>query len=349
MKKILKILKWVLIVLIAFIVVINIPVLSIRTTVSDTDYSNWMSNSLVNDKRAIDITMLGAHDAFSSEINYFSPLDEYSSSDIMQGTLGALLKGFILRQSVTQTASPTELLQSGVRYFDVRLSYTDGVWETKHNYVSSDFEDVALEMTTFLTENKGEFLILDFQHIHGIDYSSDEDYQLFYEMLEEYGIINYSYDSLVKPLSEITYGDLTNDNTVSRVIIIDKFESENKSTFLYSSTVQSNWADNDDFEETISFLVEEANAIKSLDYPINKFVVMQGVTTMQMDLNGILASFNTWSLIKRAELFNNHLFNAIEFNEMIDSMPIIMVDYANSNDEGFNDAIMELVIQKAHE
>lgn len=349
MKKIIKIVKRFLIVLLLFIVVINIPLISLGNTVSNEDYSNWMSENLDNDSLAIDITMLGAHDAFSSEINYFSKADEYSASDIMKGTSGYFLKGFILRQSVTQTATPTELLESGVRYFDIRLSYSDEIWKTKHNYISSDFEVIAEEIITFLEENKGEFLILDFQHIHGIDYSSDVDYQLFYDMLEEYGLIDYAYDGSNKTLSEITYGDLTNDNTLSRVIIIDKFEHDNKLTFEYTNTIRASWANNDNFDETITFLVEEANEVNSLVDPINKFVVMQAVTTMQMDLDGIMNSFKTWSLIERAKLFNNALLDSTDFLDMLDTMPIIMVDYSNTNYEGFNDEIMELIIQRAQE
>jgi len=347
MKRLIKTIKRSFIVLLLFIVIVNIPIITVGNKDSNNDYSNWMSENLSNDKLVVDITMLGAHDAFSSEINYFSSVDKYSADEIMKGIPGALLKGFIVRQSVTQKASPTELLESGVRYFDIRLSYTDGLWETKHNYVSGNFEGIAEEITVFLEENKGEFLILDFQHIHGIEYSSDTDYQLFYDMLEEYGILYYSYSSANKPLSEITYGDLTTDNTLSRVIIIDKFEKDNKLTFDYSQSIRASWANNDDFEETIDFLVDEANEIENLGDSINGFVVMQAVTTMQMDPVGIINSFKTWSLLERAKQFNNVLLDSEEFQDIIEIMPIVMVDYSNYGE--FNDEIMELIIQKAHE
>ena len=346
MKRLIKIIKWFLMILILFIVLVNIPTTSIGNTVSDIDYSNWMSDNLNNDSLAIGITMLGAHDAFSNEINYFSRVDTYSADDIMKGIPGAFLKGFIVSPPVAQKASPTELLESGVRYFDIRLSYTDGIWETKHNYVSGIFEDIALELTTFLDENDGEFLILDFQHIHGIDYNNDVDYQLFYGMLEEYGLTDYLYDSSNKSLNEITYGDLTNNNTLSRIIILDKFEKDNKLTYHYESSIRANWANDDDFEETISFLITEGNEISNLN-PIDTFVVMQAVTTMQMSPSGILNSFKTWSLLERASQFNSVLINSDEFLNMLDSMPIIMVDYADSNDDNFNDIIMDVIIQRA--
>ena len=348
MKRLIRIIKWVLIILILFIITVNIPIVSMGNTVSDVDYSTWMSENISNDSLAIEITMLGAHDAFSNEINYFSRVDTYSADDIMKGIPGAFLKGFIVRQSITQNASPTELLESGVRYFDIRLSYTDGIWETKHNYISGVFEEIALEITTFLAENDGEFLILDFQHIHGIDYSNDVDYQLFYDMLEDYGLIDYLYDSSNKPLNEITYGDLTSNNTISRVIILDKFEKDNKLTYDYESSIRASWANNDNFVETIDFLIAEGNEVSNLDQ-VDTFVVMQAVTTMQMSPTGILNSFKTWSLLERATQFNNTLMNSEEFLDMLDSMPIIMVDYANSNDDLFNDNIMEIIIQRAQE
>ena len=344
--KIFKIIKRLLlsfiIMILSLIIIMNIPIISTNHQSSTEDYSNWMSETLDNNERAINVTMLGAHDAFSTDINIFSKVDTLSASDMMKGTTGILIKGFSVRQSVTQTASPEELLKNGIRYFDVRLSYDSDKWMTTHNYLSNDFTNLVPEIISFLDDNPGEFLILDFQHIHGIDYSNDNDYDLFVAMLEETGLYDYSYLSSIKALMAVTYGDLTNNGTESKVIIIDKFEQSNKETFHYESSIRSNWANSDNFDDVISFLKDEQMSIL-LSSQTENFIVMQAVTTMDMSSTGILNSFRTWSLIERAEQFNTYLLEYEDFDSLVATMPIIMVDYANANP--FIDDIMTIIIE----
>jgi hypothetical protein len=344
--KILKILKRILILfvimILSLVIIMNTPIISINHQSSTEDYSNWMSETLDNNARAVNITMLGAHDAFSTDINIFSKVDTLSASDIMTGATGTLIKGFSVRQSVTQTATPEELLKNGVRYFDVRLSYDGEKWMTTHNYLSTDFADLVPEIISFLDDNPGEFLILDFQHIHGIDYTNDNDYDLFIDMLEETGLYDYSYLSSIKALMAVTYGDLTNNGTESKVIIVDKFEKNDKETFHYESSIRSNWANSDNFDDVITFLEDEKMSILVSSQTEN-FIVMQAVTTMSMSSTGILNSFKTWSLIERAEQFNTYLLEYEEFDMLVLTMPIIMVDYAHS--APFIDDVMTIILE----
>jgi hypothetical protein len=87
----------------------------------------------------------------------------------------------LVKQAKTQSGDVSQLLTGGVRYLDIRLSYLDDIWYTKHNYISGEFESIALNIISFLESNQGEFLILDFQHINGVSYDSLEDYMLFFE------------------------------------------------------------------------------------------------------------------------------------------------------------------------
>lgn len=339
LKRIGKILLIFVLILLLFVLVINIPIISLSNKVSNTEYNNWMSESLSSDSLVKDIAMLGAHDAFSSEINIFSDLDPYETNSILQGATGVLVKGFMVKQSVTQICNATTLLNQGVRYLDIRLSYYDDTWFTKHNYISEDFESIADNITDFLEENPGEFLILDFQHVDGVDYESLLDYSLFTEMLDEYGLIDYAYT--VNDLSALTYGELTNNGTEAKVIIISKFIDSNTKVLEYDSSIRSNWADSDDFDYVYDFLVEDA---ESSTEDIDKFRVMQAVTTMELSGSGIVNALSSWSLINRAKQFNNYLINKEGFDDLIDKLPIIMVDYANCNSENFNDNIMEIII-----
>lgn len=339
-----KVLKIIIIIVVVIILLINIPVASVRHISSGTDYSNWMKETLDDNARIVDVRMLGAHDAFSSKINLLSPSDIHADS-IMKGFTGILLKGFLVRQSKTQTADTEGLLKSGVRYFDIRLTYNEGKWFTKHNFLASDFTDITADIVSFLEEKNGEFLILDFQHINGLEYGSDEDYDLFIEMLETSGLLAYQhYDS--NGLRKISYSEITDDKQTSGIVIIDKFEKENKATYRYDTSIRSNWPDMDDYEDVLSFLKNESDYINSTEEFASTFRIMQAVTTMQLSLPGLINSIKTWSLIERASDFNARLVQDNEFDSLIDAMPIVMVDYCNTNENNFIDNIMSIIINK---
>ncbi len=344
---IIKILKKFGITILLLLIIINIPIVSINHNDSTNNYNNWMKENLDNDIHLIDIKMLGAHDAFSSDINFLSSPD-ISADSIMKGIPGTLLKGYLVRQSVTQVTDVEGLLQNGVRYFDIRLTYNEGNWNTKHNYISSDFYVIIADFINYLETYHGEFLILDFQHIDGLDYNNNEDYQIFIEMLTTSGLLDYQYINNTKELGEITYGDLTNNGENSKIIIIDKFTKEEKATYDYDLSIRSSWANTDNFDSALEFLLEESNTVESSNDLNNSFKVMQGVVTTQMSLNGLTSSLISWSLIERAENFNNYLISDQNFNTIINSLPIIMVDYANSNDNNFVDKIMNIIIENNH-
>ena len=339
-----KIIKRTLLALLFFILIINIPLTNLKHLETTNDYNNWMKDNLKNDTLLVETKMLGAHDAFSSEINYTSPPD-VSADKIMTGLPGALLKGYLIKQSVTQKTDVNGLLKNGVRYLDIRLTYDNDTWVTKHNFVSSDFIKIADDLVTYLNTYQGEFLILDFQHIDGLDYNSDTDYQTFLKMLEDTTLLDYQYVDSNKSLGEITYQEITNNKTTSKIIIIDKFTKQNKETYSYNETIRSSWANTDNFANTVTFLNDEASYIKSTTTLDDSFKVMQAVLTTQMTPKGIVDSLVSWSLIARAEDFNNYLINNEAFDDLMEVLPIIMVDYANCNTNDFVDNIMEKIIE----
>lgn len=329
------------IVIIALVLVLNTPIIILHHNSNDVDYSNWMSETLSNEQRVVDVAMLGAHDSFANEINIFSTLDPYETNGIMQGLTGVLIKGFIVKQSITQISNAEELLKSGVRYLDIRLTYDEETWYTKHNYLSGDFEPIANQITEFLDSNTGEFLILDFQHISGLDYDSLDDYQTFLTMLQSYGLLEYA--QTVNDLSTLTYGEVTVDGSVSKVIIISKFADSSMEVMNYDLAIRSNWADSDDFEYILDYVQADADEVEELEIN-NNFRVMQAVATMQMNGPGILKAITSWSLIVRANDFNNYLLDYDGFEALLEYLPIVMVDYADTNKKEFNENIMQIII-----
>lgn len=340
-QRILRGILTVLIVIVALVVIINLPIQTFSKHISKTDYSSWMSETLSNDQKVINIAMLGAHDAFSKDIGLFSPVDEPSADDIIKSPVGFFVKGFIVRQSVTQLATAEELLNAGVRYLDIRLTYDNGDWYTKHNYIAADFLPIADQITAFLDANDGEFLILDFQHIQGLEYASATDYQTFLDMLQTTGLLDYAYP--VTDLGQLTYGDVTDNGTTSRVLILSQFESSNGDVLPYASSIRSAWANSDDYEAVVQYLETESETVVS-ESLMDRFRVMQGVVTMQMNGQGILKALSTWSLVVRAEQFNDYLIHQENFISMLDTLPIVMVDNATTTFRDFNEHIMQIIM-----
>lgn len=340
MKRIRRILLGFISTLLVVLVVLNIPIITLNKVSSDTDYSSWMSENVSNEQRVLDIAMLGAHDAFSNEIGYTSDVDPYLTDDVFRGVPGSLLKGFLVKQSVTQTGNVTDLLSSGVRYLDIRLSFFEEKWYTKHNYISGEFEPIAEKITEFLDDNPGEVLILDFQHVNGVTYDSFSGYKTFKTMIEDFNLMSYAYE--VQDLSTLTYGEITSDGTESKVIIIAPFDLAEERILNYSQSIRSVWANADNFPYILEFIeTESVNAESDLD----KFRVMQAVTTMQMSGEGIFNSIKLWSLVNRADEFNAYLFYLEDFDSVLETLPIVMVDNADSNKNNFNDDIMEIIIE----
>ncbi len=360
-RRILKIILMLIVIVLALVITINFPVTNFKHSESDLDYSSWMTDNLTSEQKIIDIAMLGAHDAFTNDITLFSKIDLLSADSIQTGTIGMLIKGFSMRQSRTQVSDASELLANGVRYFDIRLSYNESksAWYTSHTYYSRDFLEVLAEIETFLNDNPGEFLILDLQHIYGVDYTSQADFQEIYALFDDAGILEYAYLEGDKVLSDVTYGDVTNNKQQGGVIILSKFEEEDDSFWQYGSNIRSAWPNMDLDGEVFAFLDAESdlinagNAMTGNQIPDNfyeqnsqnGFRVMQAVLTMQMSGEGILNALTSWSLLERAKGFNVALIQAENFTQWLEAMPIVMVDYSDTNKDGFLDEIMTKIIE----
>lgn len=360
-RRILKIIVMLIVIVLVLVVTINFPVTNFRHTRSNSDYSSWMADNLRDEQKVIDIAMLGAHDAFTSEMSLFSKTDRLSADSIQTGIVGSLIKGFSLRQSRTQVSTPAELLAKGVRYFDIRLSYNESktAWYTSHTYYSQDFSEILAEINIFLAENPGEFLILDLQHIYGVDYASQDDFEEIYGLFDDSGVLDYAYPDGGKQLNEITYGDVTENKQHSGVIILSKFDEDNDNFWQYGSSIRSAWPNMDTDGEVFVFLDEETELINagnamtgnqisnnSLEQDSrNGFRVMQAVLTMQMSGEGIINALTSWSLLERAKDFNLALIQVENFTEWLEAMPIVMVDYSDTNNGGFLDEIMIQILE----
>ncbi len=114
-------------------------------------YANWQQ-AIRGDTQLARLVIPGAHDAATANtVAYPAPVS-------------SLLQQFIDR-TTCQSASMLELMNSGVRYFDIRVTeYTNGVLYTYHSEVVFEpWRKVVNELRKYLASSK-DFLILDFQH-----------------------------------------------------------------------------------------------------------------------------------------------------------------------------------------
>lgn len=345
-------------ILLVLLVSINFPVANFSKQTTSEDYSTWMYDTLNNNQPIIQVAMLGAHDAFTSQMSVFSPVDVESADSIQTGFTGALIKGFSYRQSKTQVSDVTTLLESGVRYFDIRLTFNENKneWMTSHTYFASVFSEILSDINAFLEDHPGEFLILDIQHVNGVDYSDDATFLSIRNLFKDSGVLDYAYSELSKPLSQITVGDITSNKTQAGVIILSKFEEPDPQFFSYSQSIRSAWANTDSPEALFQFLSDEQDLIESGEAltgnqtseigidSLNAFRVMQGVLTMQMSGDGIVKGLLDWSLLSRAKKINSSLIENPDFESWLSAMPIVMVDYADTNKDEFLDQIMQILI-----
>ena len=324
--------------------IVNAPWFFVSSKTTTTDYSNWMSETLDTEAKIIDIAMLGAHDAFTHEIDIFSPVDNKSAEGLMQGFVGKLIKGFSIRQSKTQVVSTEDLLKSGVRYFDMRLSFNEEEeqYYTVHNYFSSPLNEVLSGIENFLSTNPGEFLIIDIQHVYGVDYDSLEDFEEVYQYFDDASLTQYTYQNNIKALKDITYGDITQNKSTSGLIIFSKFQSSNSYFFDYETSIRSSWANEDEFPKIVEFLDNESLYIQENPTILKGIRIMQAVATMEMSATGILRSFESWSLLGRARDFNQYLLEYENIENLLDSMPVLMIDF--TSDKEIIDEIMVLII-----
>ena len=350
-----------LILIIALLFVsLNLPVWP-GLDLSQADYSTWMSDNLQGSERVIDLALLGAHDALSSDIGLSSRIDYSSASSLQTGLVGQLIRGFSVRQSRTQVSRTGQLLRQGVRYFDVRISYDSAsdTWYSSHNYLSRPLIDDLNQLTDFLSHHPGELVVFDFQHIHGIEYdTASHILSDLNQLLDEAGLGQYVVPNDLAPLEKLTFHQATQGKTRAGLMVLSKIKPEDKRWWDYGPAIRSAWPNQDEPVAIYQFLSDEAELIQAGQALTGNqmagytgrnakdgFRIMQAVLTMQLNRSGIVRAITGWSLLHRAKWFNHELLEQPGFDDWLSAMPIVMVDFCNSEQGNFHNRVMERIIQ----
>ncbi len=316
------------------------------------DYSGVIALGVGDDNpRIVDIAMLGAHDAFSSHITKSSPVDpgEADDSILRNKTAAFFADGLFARLSKSQRGAASDLLENGVRYLDVRLSYIEDTWFTKHALVSDELAYYLTDVISFLDEHPGEFIVFDIQHV----YLGEADFDDLFTYLDTFEVNGKSlldfvhYDPTAIALGDLRYDDVTVAGSASGVVILAKTETtatlrshyergEGDSEGSETISIRTLWHNTSDSQKMLRGIRDEYENISETDDYDNMFRVNQAQKTGVISGADLLDTLVGWSLLDMASYFNSRLIKQDDFLIWFSAMPILMVDYAISNRGQFN-------------
>lgn len=175
-----------------------------------TNYADWMAQykNQIEDLPINKLTLLGSHDAASIDIKEGSdPATGYLTHNNKH--IKRKAKESDVPSARCQSATISEQLLAGVRYFDLRIAYQDGEYWGMHEWLSTPaFGDggVFMQVKSFLETHPNEIIIFYSQHLYwekGL--MTQGEALLFYHKVE-----NYFGDLMIKKanFSTLTYGDI---------------------------------------------------------------------------------------------------------------------------------------------
>ncbi|RZF43299.1 hypothetical protein LSTR_LSTR001560 [Laodelphax striatellus] len=215
---------------------------------------NWMTNLNENVRNVpvIFLSIPGSHDSMTYTINESSKSapDAQLFVKILVKIFGNIVKRFVLRWSITQNSTVTEQLNFGIRYFDLRLATndTDSNFYITHALFGAQIDNILVEINNFLTENKEEIVILDFQHFYG--FTADDHLRLM-------NLVEIIFCEKLCPLPwDINTVTLSwmRDKSYQVIAIYRNISAEQRTSFWPSLRYPTPWPHTTSVEELIPFL-----------------------------------------------------------------------------------------------
>jgi len=324
---------------------------------SKGDYAEVMREGVTSgDARIVDIAMLGAHDAFSHNITTASAVDpgEPEDSLVRNATLDKFADGIFVRLAKAQKSGTDQLLQAGVRYFDVRLSYYEDEWYTKHALISDRLSAYLDGMIAFLDANPGEFVIFDMQHVYlgTATWTDLFDFLGTYEVGGKSLLDFVNHDPLTEELGELTYDGVTAGGAKAGVVMLANVASEAALPYHYNRgngdtaiiNIRSLWHNTSDTATLLAGIREEYDYLNETVIYRDILRVNQAQKTGALTQSDLWDTIFGWSLLDMANNSNNKLVHEADFADWLTVMPIFMVDFADSPNGDFNTLANEAFI-----
>jgi hypothetical protein len=142
--------------------------------------ATWMADTMkqIGDKPLSRVALPGTHDSGTYGMATQSALDPYNEGararvvEAVNGVArqrGISVRPLLLGWSQAQDLSVFDQLRAGVRYVDLRVSLVDSTYLLGHVLVSGTLEDALLGVLTFTRQHPGELIILDVNHVYGME------------------------------------------------------------------------------------------------------------------------------------------------------------------------------------
>ena len=344
MKRFLKIVLFTFIGIFLLLIFIAKTPFSFTSKTSNADFSHIQNKNLKGNEKVVDIAMLGAHDALSFNIKASSKIDpnDKDMETYSNGFVKFMLDGIIMRNAKAQKSSASELLKAGVRYFDIRLTYCDGVWYTMHGMISLPFSESLKQILSFLSETK-ELLILDFQHVFVGNTDLDNLINLLQDTkINAKNIFHYAhYNSLTEPINSLTYSSATSGG--SGVILIFGPAMNNKYIYQRETNLRSLWHNQPKSDNIIKAIKNEMSLILDDFSSYESILRVNQAQQTPWILSDIFGTIFGWSLLDKANIHNPKILTSINMEQMFKALPILMVDYANCANKSFNTNIIKII------
>lgn len=322
----------------------------------DEAFKNVLGDASIKGETLVtEIAMLGAHDAFSSNIGLSSKADPGENGIVKNGTVNSFFKGGIVRVTKAQNDNATVLLNRGVRYFDVRISYVNGEWMTKHGLLDTKLSVYIGEIYTFLKDKPDEFIIFDVQHIYLGDQSISEflTYLASLTLVEGNLRLNdFIHYSRSTPIAELEYADVRGHSSGGIIILLNDDGSatfEQQGLFFARGdgennveAIRSKWHNQTSLTGLKAGISAEYTSLME-ENVLPYFRVNQAQLTPDY-LSDPLGTISGWSLLNIGEKSNKALVSDPMFSAWLEVMPIFMVDFANSRLGSFNKTANETMI-----
>lgn len=330
----------------------------------ETVEGNFFDN-VSGDTKFVSLNMLGAHDAFTysiatsgSKLDAAGVLQGDSGSKAAVPYLGGNASSTVVNTSRAQSKSALELLEGGVRYFDIRLSrsdktakagllnmvtvpHTNSVFYTTHGLLSDEFKPIAYTIAQWAKEHPGEIIVLDFQEMWdattATNSSGDSVAQSWRDLnalLEETGINEFVKLNNSSNLSSVTYSSLTENGTKAAIVLFGRAAATNDSVgkFILRGTTSTAfdgkmYSNYDKGGASVSSSALAADYIRAqVDHAYSQTGT---VNNMYRVMQAISSSTN---LISKAGADNTFIAGAVKTNPTwLTTLPVIMVNDATVN------------------
>ncbi len=318
-----------------------------------------------------DIAMLGSHDASSDGISVTSRLDP-EDDDSALGIFFPLIKGMMYRYAKTQTVGVYQQLMQGARYLNLKCSrYTDGEWYGEHALLSNRLEVYITDIVRFLSEHPGEIVLL---QLEPQSLGAGGTLSMLYNLIasvkytyngKEWGLMDFVRYGKVNTfnlansdgitIGELTYNQVTDSGRSAGVVLFVKrvygrynyvhefgFGQYDKYYFDLTRNAFNDWHNRLDDESLFEAIGESAEWLSNNAYYRDKLRINQ--TQGSFNIKDLRAVITEWSLLDFALKHNADIVNHPDFEKWLSEMPIVLVDFVNSDEGDFNRIINKKIL-----